>query len=163
IPCSGWKVSPSATSVAAPATASPSAAKTRPCCNPPERWSTKAGTVPTIGAPRMLSPKPSGAAILACGSASALPTTVGSSRVAVAERDAARKAVDDGGIVRDGDDGAPVIPREARQRLGDGSAGCGIEARRRLVSEDHGRVEEERPGDGDALLLAARERSRAAP
>src|SRR5918993_1164155 len=40
-------------------------------------------------------------------------------------------------------------------------AGLRVEVAGRLVGEDHGRFADQRPGDGDALLLAARELGRA--
>src|SRR5437762_532346 len=50
-----------------------------------------------------------------------------------------------------------VEPLQERERL---DAGARIEGARGLVGEDHGRIVDERAGDRDALLLAARELAR---
>ena len=57
--------------------------------------------------------------------------------------------------VRDGQHRAAA--RQALQRVLDGALRHGVDARRRLVEDEDGRVLEQRAGDGDALLLAAGE------
>ena len=55
--------------------------------------------------------------------------------------------------VGDGDHGA--VAGELRQGREGAPLGGGVEGRRRLVEHDDGSVLEQRPGDGDALALAA--------
>ena len=60
-------------------------------------------------------------------------------------------------VVRDHDHGlAELVDRAAQQpeHLG---GGLGVEVAGRLVGEDHGGARDQRAGDGDALLLAARQ------
>ena len=76
--------------------------------------------------------------------------------LAVADLDAAGSDGGDLGIVRDQGDGAALFaegPEEFEDRL----AGVGVEVARRFVGEDDARAVDQRPGDGDALLLAAGE------
>src|SRR5262249_2869285 len=57
--------------------------------------------------------------------------------------------------VRHEDDGA--LAREGRGGVEEALLGEGVEARRRLVEEQHRQPRRERPRDGDPLALAARE------
>ena len=69
--------------------------------------------------------------------------------------------VDHALIVSDQEDGRPLgTVRHAPEQLQDRLAGFGVERGGRLVGEDQRRVIDERPGDGDPLLLAPRERCR---
>ena len=60
-------------------------------------------------------------------------------------------------IVGDEDDGDALVLVELLEHFKDLLAGVGIEVPRRLVGEEHLGAVDERPRDGDALLLAAGE------
>ena len=62
-----------------------------------------------------------------------------------------------GGIVRGDEDGAAFFVGEALEGGGNGFAGGGVETGGGFVGEDDGGVADQGAGDGDALLLAARE------
>ncbi len=51
----------------------------------------------------------------------------------------------------------PVVAVEVRQQLHDLARSGGVEVAGRLVGKDHHRIADDRAGDGDALLLAARQ------
>ncbi len=59
-----------------------------------------------------------------------------------------------------GDKEALPIGREVGEEVDHGVCAGPVQIGRRLVHEEQGRVVEERPGDGDALALAARELAR---
>src|SRR5512143_689943 len=63
----------------------------------------------------------------------------------------------DAGVVRDHRDGRSEVLVDARDRLQDDDAGREVERPGRLVAEEEGGPLCDRTGDGDALLLAARE------
>ena len=52
---------------------------------------------------------------------------------------------------------APWLARETGEEVDHVGTGLGVEVAGRLVGEDHARPDDERPGDRDALLLAAGE------
>ena len=64
------------------------------------------------------------------------------------------------GVVGDHDDGLAELVDGAAEQAQHLAAGARVEVARRLVGEQHGRLGDERPGDGDALLLAAGELGR---
>src|SRR3954470_15266490 len=66
-------------------------------------------------------------------------------------------------VVGDHDDGLPGLPDAGAQQAQHLSAGRGVQVAGRLVGEDDVGAGEERPGDGDALLLPAGELVRAVP
>ena len=63
-------------------------------------------------------------------------------------------------VVRDHDDGLPEVVDRPAQELQDLLAGARVEVAGRFVGEQHGRLADERPGDGDPLLLATGELGR---
>ena len=71
------------------------------------------------------------------------------------ERDAALGPVSDIGVMRDHDYGGPLAMQllEERQNL---VASIAIKSAGRLVGKDQRWLIDERPGNGDALLLASR-------
>src|ERR687883_1530576 len=62
-----------------------------------------------------------------------------------------------GRVVRDHDDRLAELVDGAAQQVEDLAGGLGVEVAGRLVGEDDGGLARQRTGDGDALLLAARE------
>ena len=60
-------------------------------------------------------------------------------------------------VVGDVDDGEAEGLLQLADLVADPAAQLGVEVRERLVEEQHLRLEHQRPGDGDALLLAAGE------
>ena len=60
-------------------------------------------------------------------------------------------------VVRHEDDALAVLMREVAQQRDDLIPGLAVEVASRLVGQDDARVIGERPGDGNPLLLAARE------
>ena len=60
-------------------------------------------------------------------------------------------------IVGDEDDRLAALDARAPERIEDLGAGRVVEVAGRLVGEQEGRPGDERPGDGDALLLAGRQ------
>ena len=76
---------------------------------------------------------------------------------AVAERDDPAAVAGDVGLVRDEHDGQAVLGVEALEDVHDLDARARVEVARRLVGEQDRGIVHERPRDGDALLLAARE------
>ena len=63
-------------------------------------------------------------------------------------------------VVRDHDDGLAVLPAQRPQQIENLVGGLAIEVAGRLVADQERRVGHQRAGDGDALLLAARELGR---
>ena len=63
-------------------------------------------------------------------------------------------------IVRHHDDGLAVLAVERLQQVEDLVAGLAIEVARRLVAQQQRRIGDDRAGDADALLLAARQLTR---
>jgi len=71
--------------------------------------------------------------------------------------EAAANARGDVVVVRDHDDGLALV-NELLEQGEDGVGRLGVEVARGLVGREYRRVVGERAGDGDTLLLAARER-----
>lgn len=79
----------------------------------------------------------------------------GSHQPAAFEHDDAVGAADGGEVV--GDDHGGPTGAETAHGLGDGVLVVGVEARQRLIEDEHGRVGDERPGDAETLTLTPRE------
>jgi hypothetical protein len=62
-------------------------------------------------------------------------------------------------IMGDNDDGAVFGQSDFAQQVHHPAAGLGIKRGGRLVTDDQPRIVDQRAGDGDALLLPARERT----
>ena len=75
---------------------------------------------------------------------------------AVAHGDDPARIFGDIGFMRDDDDRHALIAVERDQRLHDLMRGLGVEIAGGFVREQDARAVDQRPGDGDALLLAAR-------
>ena len=75
----------------------------------------------------------------------------------VHDRDRVGHVADDGEIVRDEEKPEVQLAREVHQEVGDLRLRGGVERSQRLVEDDDGGACGERPSDGDALSLAARE------
>ena len=80
--------------------------------------------------------------------------------LAVAHRHHAICISGDIGLVSDHDDGDAALAVQQSQRVHDVMGVACIEIAGRLVGKEHGRIVDEGAGDGDALLLAARELAR---
>ena len=76
---------------------------------------------------------------------------------AVADHDHARRVLGDVGLVGDQDDRDAALAVEPLQDLHDLDAGAAVEVAGGLVGEEQLGVVDQRAGDRDALLLAARE------
>src|SRR3954471_11647627 len=77
--------------------------------------------------------------------------------LAVAEHDDAVRVGGGGRVVGDHDDGLAEVVDGVPEQPEDLLGGLRVEVAGRLVGEHHGRAVDQRSGDGDALLLAARE------
>ena len=75
----------------------------------------------------------------------------------VHDRDGVGHMADDGEIVRDEQKPELELAREFHQEVRDLCLRRGVERSQGLVENDDGRARRERPRDGDALPLAARE------
>ena len=75
----------------------------------------------------------------------------------VAQPDDPVRHFTDDAVVRDERAGAPLRRRDLAQEREHPDAGAEIQVARRLVAQEQGRVLGERAGNGDALLLAARQ------
>src|SRR5207244_8308304 len=79
-----------------------------------------------------------------------------------AERKLGVGLVDHRDVVRGADDGGAGLAGEPAEQLADGAGVRLVEARGRLVGQQHGGPDGDRTGYGDALALAGRELVRAA-
>ncbi len=77
--------------------------------------------------------------------------------LAVGDADDAVGVFGDAQVVRDEDDGDAALRVQPLEQAHDLRAGLRVEVARRLVGQDDGRLGDQRAGDGDALLLAARQ------
>ena len=80
----------------------------------------------------------------------------------VHDGDRVADVVDDAEVVGDEQQPGVALAGEADEEVGDLRLGRGVERRDRLVGDDDLRVGRQRPGDGDALALAAGELERIA-
>src|SRR5271166_48859 len=78
-------------------------------------------------------------------------------------RNAVADALDDRDVVRDEQEGQAHLRLEAQHQVEDARLYGDVERRHNLVGDDQLRPERERPGDGDALALAAGELVRVTP
>src|SRR5262249_35413009 len=84
---------------------------------------------------------------------SLLPRHFDAIDAAVAHVDDAIAEAENAVIVRHDDDGPFRLHRDATQQLHHGLARVGVERGGRLVADQQSRFVDQRPGDGDALLL----------
>ena len=81
----------------------------------------------------------------------------------VHDRDPVADVLDDAHVVGDEDVGQAELALELLEQVQDLRLDRHVERGHRLVADDEVRLEDERPGDADALPLAARELVRVAP
>src|SRR5579864_4353842 len=62
-----------------------------------------------------------------------------------------------GGIMGHGDKGAPILARQAEEKIDDTGTRGGIQIARRLVCKENAGIVHQGTGDGDTLLLSATE------